>query len=255
MTPELIGISYSPWTEKAKWALDHHKIHYRYTEHLVMLGMPGLRLKTGRWSGDLTVPVLRSHARSYLDSFDIALAAEERGLGSPLFPKNLMEEIRRFNALSEDALDAGRALALAKVAASNQAMIEAIPPTFPKGLGPILLPVVKIGLRYISKEFEIDPGKHSEYERRLECALAKIRAALQSSRSKYVLGAFTYADIATSMSLQFVKPVRSPYLEIGSATHHAFTHSKLSEKYRDLIEWRDSLYEKHRTGDTGRPND
>ena len=46
VTPELIGIRYSPWTEKARWSPDH-RIPYRYTEHLIMLGMPELRVKTG----------------------------------------------------------------------------------------------------------------------------------------------------------------------------------------------------------------
>ena len=39
----LYGVGYSPWTERARWALDHHRIAYRYREHLPMLGEPMLR--------------------------------------------------------------------------------------------------------------------------------------------------------------------------------------------------------------------
>ena len=47
---ELIGIGYSPWTEKARWALDHHGIDYRYSEHLILFGMLPLRIKLGKLS-------------------------------------------------------------------------------------------------------------------------------------------------------------------------------------------------------------
>ena len=33
---ELYGLSYSPWTEKARWALLHHRILFRYVEHAPM---------------------------------------------------------------------------------------------------------------------------------------------------------------------------------------------------------------------------
>ncbi len=34
----LIGLHYSPWTEKARWALDRQRVPYAFEEHLPMLG-------------------------------------------------------------------------------------------------------------------------------------------------------------------------------------------------------------------------
>ena len=49
---DLYGIAYSPWTAKARWALDHHKIPYRYREHLILFGMPELRWRLKKPFGD-----------------------------------------------------------------------------------------------------------------------------------------------------------------------------------------------------------
>ncbi len=39
----LHGLSCSPWTWRARWALDHHRIDYDYREHTPMLGERRLR--------------------------------------------------------------------------------------------------------------------------------------------------------------------------------------------------------------------
>ena len=56
--PTLIHLPYSPWSQKARWALDHHGIAYRTQKYLPMLGEPYLRWRTGRWRRRATVPVL-----------------------------------------------------------------------------------------------------------------------------------------------------------------------------------------------------
>ena len=37
------------WSVQARWALDHHIIRYRYTEHIPMITTPLLRLAALRW--------------------------------------------------------------------------------------------------------------------------------------------------------------------------------------------------------------
>ena len=70
---DLYGIAYSPWTMKARWALDHHKIPYRYREHLILFGMPELRWRLKKPFGDITVPLLvNGGGNSVMDSFEIA---------------------------------------------------------------------------------------------------------------------------------------------------------------------------------------
>ena len=87
MSLELIGIGYSPWTQKARWALNHHRIEYQYSEHLIMVGIPLLRMKTGRWLGAVTAPSLVGTDRPLLDSFAIARWAD--GQGERELKKNL----------------------------------------------------------------------------------------------------------------------------------------------------------------------
>src|SRR4051812_4751156 len=54
----LVGIGFSPWTQKARWALDHHGLGYRYHEHLILFGMPQLHWQMRKWREPLTVPAL-----------------------------------------------------------------------------------------------------------------------------------------------------------------------------------------------------
>ena len=58
MMPELLGLPYSPWSEKARWALDARRVPYREVTYAPLLGEPALRLKLKRWRGNVTVPVL-----------------------------------------------------------------------------------------------------------------------------------------------------------------------------------------------------
>lgn len=54
----LYAESFAPWCEKARWALDHHRVPYDYTEHLPMIGELRLRSAARKWSGRVTVPLL-----------------------------------------------------------------------------------------------------------------------------------------------------------------------------------------------------
>ncbi|MCP4449266.1 MAG: glutathione S-transferase domain-containing protein [Myxococcales bacterium] len=108
---ELVAISYSPWSEKARWALDHHSVLYGEVEHLPMLGEPALRKRLGKWRGKISIPLLLKTDGAVHDSFEIAEYAEEIG-SSPvtLFPDEKREMIVGWSEQSETALAAGRAL-------------------------------------------------------------------------------------------------------------------------------------------------
>ena len=56
--PELVSLSYSPWSEKARWALDHHGIEYRNIAYTPMLGVPRLRMRLRAMRAKITVPIL-----------------------------------------------------------------------------------------------------------------------------------------------------------------------------------------------------
>ena len=97
VTPQLIGIYYSPWTEKARWSLDHHAMPYRYEEHLLLFGMPGLRLRTGHLTGPLTVPAYCDGKLALTDSWEIARHSDLQSSREKLFPEESLAEIKKFN--------------------------------------------------------------------------------------------------------------------------------------------------------------
>ena len=247
MTAELIGLAISPYTEKARWALDHHSVPYRFNEHLVIFGMPALRFKIRRFTGDVTVPVLIEGEHRLLDSFDIARFADERGTSAKLFPPDRAADLERFRALSDEGLDAGRAIMVPKMSADPEARAESVPSMFPKILKPVVLPFVKVGFNYVSREFGIDAAASERNEDRLRVVLLRIRSELKAGGGSYLLGSFSFADILMAVVLQLVTPVDQKYVRVaGPATLRCLTHERLRDEFPDLLKWRDGLYEKHR---------
>ena len=86
----LYGLSYSPWTERARWALDIKKVPYHYKEHSPLLGEYWLRFQA-RKSGlsKATVPLYVGGSNSIGDSFQIMRYADTVGEGTTLFPADL----------------------------------------------------------------------------------------------------------------------------------------------------------------------
>lgn len=249
MPAELIGISYSPWTEKAKWALDHHRVPYSYREHLLMLGMPALRAHTGRWRGEITVPLLLDGKQRCWDSFEIARYAEQRGQASntaSLFPPGMQEKITELNILSEEGLDAGRSVILGRMAKDPEARRENIPTFVPRPLKLLMVPIVSLGMNYVAREFNIDPGAAAKNLERLDSVLERVSDVLRRSGGTYFLGQFSYADIALAVVLQFVNPVENDYVRIGPGVRRCWTDVELSRKFDYLVKWRNNLYERHR---------
>src|SRR5262245_14984315 len=108
--PRFVALPYSPWSLKAKWALDHQHIRYRYVNYLPMLGEPILRAATGRWRGTISVPWLFTEDESIDGSFAIARWADAHGTGQTLFPAGRDADIARWEERSEAMLSAARPL-------------------------------------------------------------------------------------------------------------------------------------------------
>ena len=64
----LTALPYSPWSEKATWALDHHRIDYKYDEHMPLVGDIKLRWRLRKPKGIVTVPVLEDGGRFFTDT-------------------------------------------------------------------------------------------------------------------------------------------------------------------------------------------
>lgn len=247
----LILLKVSPWSERAKWALDHHGLSYQTIEHAPFLGERRLRRLVGESKERATVPVLIDEKEVISDSWEIALYADREGQSTRLIPDAHEEEIRSYNDLADRTMAAGRALIVASMLASPEAVDESLPPGVPKFVRPLLRPIGRFASEWFARKYELrleDTAKHRET---LRATLETLRAALKKS-SPYLLGAFSYADIIMATTLQGILPVADRYIRLGPATRKVWTQPELAREYAELIEWRDRLYDQHRKGPSGK---
>jgi glutathione S-transferase len=241
----LVALPYSPWSEKARWALDHHGIEYVEKPYVPMLGEPALRLKLRKMRGRISVPVLLTDGQPCGDSYDIAQYAERHGRGSPLFRRGQEEELAWWNDVSERALAATRAMITLRMADDDAAKKEALAGVIPAPLRKPLGAAALLGVRFLQHKYGVD-GDEVQYRARLREALTELRRALLDGRTHLLGGELSYADIAMAVALQGVRPVDSPSLVLGPATRRVWTDLELSGELVDLLEWRDQLYRRHR---------
>jgi glutathione S-transferase len=236
----LIGEDFSPWTEKACWALDHHGLRYSFRQYQPLIEEPWLRVKTKNFTKKATVPALLDGDEILLDSFSIARHAERIGGGAPLFPKGREAEIEAWNERSEAALRAGRALFFVRLSRDSAAQLDNLPPFVPAKARPLLRPLVRSGVAYLRAKHGIDEAATARAEGELDAALSSLRAAL--AQRAHLLGELSYADIAMAVVCQFVRPVDDRYIRLSPASRACWTHGELARKHEDILEWRDRLY-------------
>jgi glutathione S-transferase len=249
--PELLGLPYSPWSEKARWALDARHVPYTYRTYAPLVGELALRAKLGRWSGVVSVPALTEDGgRAIADSASIARWADARGEGPVLFPPEHEKEIDRFIELSERGLSAGRALSLHRSLADREALAEMVPRRVRAAVGPLAASIGSFGIRRTLRKYGSAGLDMATNEQTLSEVLDALREALArvdgTPPAKTLLGHFTFADIAMAQVLAFVSPPAFG-LRVGAANRRTFTDAKFSERYADLLRWRDALYDEYRT--------
>jgi len=240
--PRLYAESFAPWCEKARWALDHHRVRYRYTEHVPMLGELALRLAARRPVGRVTVPLLVDGEQVIMSSFAIARHAERGGHGTPLFPGGRDDEVAAWNERSDAVMSSGRAMLLPRMLQSREALREQLPGFIPRAIRPAVRGMASAGVRYLMRKYAIDPSDAARHEAASRRALDALRAALAPDRRHLLDDRLSYADIAMAASLQFVLPVDGRYIALGPATREVWTHPGLAAEYPDLLAWRDRLY-------------
>ena len=242
----LVALRISPWSERAKWALDHHRIAYTTLDHAPFVGERRLRRLVGSGKPRATVPVLLAGAEVLTESWDIARYADRHGSGSKLIPAEREAEVRRWNDLADETMAAARALVIAAMLASAEALDEGLPPGVPRALRPLLRPIGRYAMIWFARKYGARLADAQQHQAKLRSTLQTLRAALAAS-DPYLLGAFSYADIVMATTLQSVSPVDKRYIRLGGATQKAWTQKELAAEFADLITWRDQLYARHRT--------
>ncbi len=75
----------------------------------------------------------------------------------------------------------------------------------------------------------------------LRKALAATRQQLQQVDGDYLLGEFSYADIAMAVVLEVVSPAADVQPPLGPATRRCWHDSGLAREFQDLLDWRGRL--------------
>ena len=237
----LVGLPYSPWTQRARWALDHHGIAHAFQVYMPVVGEPMLRLRTRKLTGRVSVPVSFTPHGAVADSLAIAKHADGVGRGSKLVDGH-EAAVSRWVAIAEAALDAARGMAIRAIAASPRAQEEAVSLPLPSALkrGAALF-----GTTMLARKWNARLPDH-EAEARLAEALEQLRSALAENKDGYLDGSFSFADIAMASVLQTVQPVSDWFIRLGPGTREAWTRPTLATRFGDLLAWRDALFERHR---------
>lgn len=230
---QLFSLPYSPWSQKAVWALHHHGVQVEKMLYRPLVDEPKLRLRLRRVRGKVTVPVLFDGPDALTDSFEIARHAEARGSGDPLFAD--LESARRWNTISEEALEAGRARTTLAVLRDPDAQVEALAGIVPDPLRRPLRAIAVGAAKNLQRKY--GPVDASALERGLDA----LREGLGGG--DYLTGQFSYADIAMAVVFEFVQP--GPHVRRGPAERRAWSDKRLAARYADLIAWRDRIWERH----------
>lgn len=258
MALTLYGIPYSPWTVKALFALDHHRLPYRFVEHVPILGELRLRKLTKR--SDATVPLLVDGTTIVMGSEKIGehadrLASSREGFVS-LFPKGKEDEIRAWNAKSETVLSVGRGLLLEALRKSPAGLEESLPAFVPRRVRPAFRFVAKSALSFIARKHRI-VSDTSRLERDVTPILRdldqRVGESGESGKSGedslvYLLGTFTFADIAVACALGAIRPTdHEPFVaKLGPAAKAAWHREEVARSFPRVLAWRDRVYAAHR---------
>lgn len=248
-TALFIALPVSPWSEKARWALDHHSIRYTERLHVPLMGEPLLRWRLRRLRGRITVPLLLADGQAFTDSYDIAHFAERTGHGAPLFLRGHEAETDHWNQVSERVMSAGRSLFTGRALGDREAKQESLRGVVPRPFRRALAPLAGVAMRFIQRKHHVPRHQEDTVRDGIRASLGELRRALSDGR-RYILGQdFSYADIAMAAALQMIvapPPECTEHLHLGPGLRRSATDLELAGELTDLAEWRDQLYINHR---------
>lgn len=240
---KLYGIYYSPWSEKARWALDYHKISYEWIEFTPIVDNVKLMWQAKKF-GRLTVPTLITPFGAVQGSLSIVRYAEKQGRKEKLIPYEKEEDILRLDALAEVVFKASRAIITEKIKDNLNAQKDLLPKFIPENLQDYFTPVASIATTYLGFKYSFSGVPISQQKEVIRSVLQEIRPLVR--KNKTILGKFSLADIVVSLMFQFIFPVSNVYIPLTDELREVFTQKDLSLEFSDLIEWRDYIYSQYR---------
>ncbi|GAC1371796.1 MAG: hypothetical protein NVS3B3_14210 [Aquirhabdus sp.] len=241
---KLLGMYFSPWTERARWALDYHQIPYRYVEYTTLLGQPLLRFKTSKPFGKVSVPLLITPDQKVNDSFEIAVYADGKSKKEPLVPSAHSTEIKDWTASAELALYSARIRATRRIQSSAAALADRLPSYTPRFMRKPFVPMAYIATEYILRKYQLEDDRDDQLLRNMDDFFGRADKALRGR--KFVFEKLSFADIVIATALQAITPVDDKYIYLGLPSRKCMCEPDLAKKYASLIQWRDDFYEQYR---------
>lgn len=229
----VIGESFSPWTKKARWALEYCGLRYDYQEYTPTLSEPGLRWRLRQWRGSVSVPIAFAGKQLLRGSWEIAEYANQR---TPDQRLGDLKKIEDWNACSEAGLAEGRTQVVRRVLASRPALEEALPRFVPGFMRGAMSVVARDAVSRLDRKYA-----HLATTGSLRQALLRTRAGLEQSGSDFLLGEFSYADICMAVPLEVIAPIAQHEPPLGPATQRCWQDPALAQEFADLLAWRDRL--------------
>ncbi len=250
MTLQLYGMRFSPYSEKARWALDHHGVPFQWHDHVPMAGELALRMRAGSLAKKASVPLAVDGDVVLRDSAAIARHAEKIGKGTPLVPDAASSQ--EWDARSAAALGAGRVLVVRRSLEDPAALRDSLPRWIPAPLRGTSTPIAAAASRFLLRKYDAEGIDDDAARETMRQQLLAVRTALGGRAT--LASDFSYADLTMAVVLQMVVPVDERFIRLGDARRRAWTDDKLAGEFPDLVSWRDRLYSDHRAAGGGLPS-
>jgi len=238
----LYVIHHSPWSERARWALLHHKKKFEEREHVPLIGELALRMRAKNTKrGKVSVPLLvDDDGKSVQGSLAIGEWVDARGKQSKLFPEGARARIVALYDTLEDALSAAREGFVRDLMTDKEAQLESLPP-FLRAL-PFATLSAKVGTAFVASKYNARIGSVDD---RVRAGLRAVSDAI--GKKDYVLDdGFSFADIVGTSIVQAIAPTDDKFVRVPPGTRRLWNHEKLKKEFAHLLEWRDRIYAKHR---------
>lgn len=242
--PQLWQIPYSPWSERARWALDAAGVEYQSMGYQPMLGERALKRLRG--DGKASVPVLALADRAIGDSAAIAEWAAQTPGGVHLLPKGV--DVTQYDDLIERGLAAGRVISLSKVLKDPKALCEMVPKSM-RSIPWLPAQIAAFGVRRTLAKYGSEATAVDTARAELATVLDRLREELAKAppgSPRTLTGQFSLLDIGFAQVLVFIHPPTTG-IRVGHASRACFHDAALSEHYADLVQWRDELYAAYRS--------
>jgi glutathione S-transferase len=235
----LYVLHHSPWSERARWALLHHKIAFEEREHVPLIGELTLRMRTPV-KGKASVPLLVDDDVAVQGSFAIGEHVDAKGKKDKLFPEGSRDTIKKLYGDLEDPLSAAREAFVRDLMNDTEAQLESLPP-FLRSL-PFATLSAKVGTTFVTSKYNARIGSVDD---RVRAGLRRVSEAI--GKKDYVLDeGFSFGDIVATSIVMAIAPGDDKYVRIPPGTRRLWNHAKLQKEFAHLIEWRDRVYSKHR---------